>query len=558
MTAARTAGVALTALVVAARMEAASAVALRDVETEPGSGIAIRFHCPFREPPLEGHAPIVVEIRNDGPAKGAWDLTFVSTTYQKNRESRYRLEADPGSSRRFELAVPLLNDTPNYNSVNVAVRGPGVVNATSLLLYQRHLTGGGGHGRTAPCVAMSESLAIRSWGEIASALENQHSTLPCGSQFDPADLPEDWRSYTGFAQLFMTEAEWRGVNPGAAKAIQDWVALGGGLYLAEEPEKAAGRRRGFGWISPIAMSGGKVDIEAVVKRILAIEDASEDYTAWRDVHVPARPQLPVWPLSTVILAFAAVVGPLNLFLFCRGTKRYRVYWTTPVLSLAAAGVLVAFILNTDGTGGTGRRVVTRMLVPSESQEVVVQEQAARTGLLLNPTFALGEPSMMRLAAAGDALLGSMLLGTEGTTQYGAWFESRSVQVHVLETVRPTRARVERVDDGTGSPELLSSLPGVLAEVMYVDAAGAYWRGRAMAQGVRTTLSRIDEEEWTMWWRQRIIQAGPLVSRRLRPGPPPRGKTGSFVALARGLPGAIDTHPGIQWAEDETMVLGPVL
>src|SRR5690606_21574539 len=59
----------------------------------------------------------------------------------------------------------------------------------------------------------------------------------------------------------------------------------------------------------------------------------------------------------VLVLFAIIVGPVNLFVFAKVGKRHRLFITTPIISLATSLLLVGLIILQDGFGGSGFRRV---------------------------------------------------------------------------------------------------------------------------------------------------------------------------------------------------------
>jgi amino acid transporter len=108
-------------------------------------------------------------------------------------------------------------------------------------------------------------------------------------------------------------------------------------------------------------------------------------------------------LIVFITAFAAIVGPLNLYWLAGGARRHRLFWTTPLISLAASLLLVVVILLQDGFGGVGKRVLLTYILPGEKKAVVLQEQVTRTGVLLGREFDVQE----------DVFLTPLLVPTRG-------------------------------------------------------------------------------------------------------------------------------------------------
>ena len=92
-----------------------------------------------------------------------------------------------------------------------------------------------------------------------------------GAAFNPNQMPEDWRGYSGYDFCLLTEKDWGELKPGAKNALLKWNRLGGSLIVYSPNgttnlttlgiDKASRGRRGgdFSWgtvrVLPIDSSG---------------------------------------------------------------------------------------------------------------------------------------------------------------------------------------------------------------------------------------------------------------------------------------------------------------
>ena len=162
--------------------------------------------------------------------------------------------------------------------------------------------------------------------------------------------------------------------------------------------------------------------------------------------------------------FAAVAGPVNLFVLAPATRRHRLFWTTPLISCAATLLLVAVILWQDGFGGRGERVMVTRLFPGQRQAVVMQEQVARTGVLLSRRFTV--PEDLVLSPLKTPGTGSRSYEQSGWAYGGDWFTSRSVQAQRAEAIVPSRAEIQLLPATAADapPVVVSSIPATLREI----------------------------------------------------------------------------------------------
>ena len=264
-----------------------------------------------------------------------------------------------------------------------------------------------------------------------------------------------------------------------------------------------------------------------------------------------------WQIAFILVAFGVLVGPVNLFVFAKAGRRHRLFFTTPLISLGASVLLVLLILFQDGTGGRGSRHVLVNLESGDTAAYLTQFQASRTGVLFSSAFEAPNTYAAQ-AALGASPWSAVSIGGSESLRYsldddvfgGDWFQSRREHGHLLQTVRPTRARIElkgRIGESK-APTIVSSLGFNLDELYFKDATGLLWKSAGVVKtGQRVTLQAIEGPEMhpfltanTLWINRQLL-----------------GEPGHFVASAKEAPGlTIQTHKSIDWA-DRVLIFGPV-
>jgi hypothetical protein len=339
-------------------------------------------------------------------------------------------------------------------------------------------------------------------------------------------------------------------------ALQDWAALGGQLWLLGGPKQVT--RVGFGFISSAPLPEGQPVSHHIAERVMAAPMTDLDqrryggYGPWSLPGLMSDPKTPRGALFAFLLGVALVSGPLNLFWFARGRSRHRVYWTTPLLSAAAAVAMGAFILAKDGTGGEGLRWTVLAVRPDVHRAAVVQEQVARTGLLFSSAFRSPDPlRVVPLDLEGYGPMSRMSSSRRETAgdAYSGWFRSRTLEAHYFETVRPTRGRVELTRGAR--PQAVSSLEGVLDRLYVVDENGAVWNASGVPAGQRVTLAPADD--YDAWFGNIVATGGPAGRHRLEAV---QKVPGYFYATAPSG-AAIESLPSIRWKQNQLLYVGPV-
>ncbi len=528
----------------------------------------------FDRVPSAGYLPITVTIDNSTNSDLTYDITAKASRGYSNDQTtgstsqRVRVPASRQTVARLLAPIPVTASKSDYRSATVSVLGP-------------HLQGNGRASmggaqvpstKTTNFTAMSSALALRTWGPLEE-LAKKEKPLLIGSAFNPADLSADWRALSGVDTLWITDAEFDALRPDQRTAVITWVHQGGQLFwvlpenstrtLAEFAPTYPGAKMtnlALGTISLRRWDGSELptgETLATLKtdRPDVEEHLSSDYiTGWKLSDALGQLRFPVPLLITFIALFAITIGPLNLFWFARSGRRQRLFWTTPLISLVASLLLGLIIWFQDGSGGTGRRLTFSLLLPDSNQMLIRQEQISRTGVLFDRAFTLDEPTLVLPIplTANSASEPTRDFRQADETLSGDWFSSRTVQAQYLETIVPTRARIELVETAPdGTPTLLSSVPHQLDEILYTDAQGRRWHAAPLRTGEKATLTPATGAQTNAIFK--ADDSGPMIR-----DPWTRQQKGRSVFHAISTTGpTLATLPAIRWQNDRTLLTGPV-
>ncbi|MFM8893020.1 MAG: hypothetical protein ACKOTB_15635, partial [Planctomycetia bacterium] len=374
-----------------------------------------------------GLVPLSITVTNRSRADHVWTVEPNERfTSGMSTLPAARIAAPAGGSGRATLYVdPGLAGT--YSHAWLKVRGFGLsggeqtfqINASSTVSAPTTTAG------VTPTVLPSAiSAAAITLVKKNGALDRYF--IPGGLGLDLAAAPEDWRGWSTFSAVIVTETEWIDLSAARRKALLDWLALGGQAAVLVADTSAArldsiglpaadrdGRRRvGAGELVPLEVSGDTPD-PAVFERFLGglsehprsnklsgYADVSAGTPRWNagfaklfDVFGPRR--LPVPAILAFLAVFGIVAGPVNVLLLAGPGRRSRAFWTTPLIAVVATGLLLALMVLKDGVGGSGARRMLGILVPAHNSLAIIQEQFSRTGLLPRGSFPIREPSWMR-------------------------------------------------------------------------------------------------------------------------------------------------------------------
>ncbi len=399
---------------------------------------------------------------------------------------------------------------------------------------------------------------------------------------DMARAPEDWRGWSSFRNVMLTEGEWRAAAGNRRKAMLDWVATGGrvGVLVADRSAErltaigfpaagADGRRRvGAGEVVAVPWDGTTL----VGKDVKAFIDAHEkpfhesldeyhgtkaagrwDSGFRRLVDVFGERMLPVGWILGFLTVFGIVAGPLNVMVLAGAGRRSRMFWTTPLISLAGTAFLLGLMFLRDGVGGAGARRVLGLLAPEHNTMAVIQEQFSRTGVLLGSSFPIEELSWLEpiLDTGGYQRFAEV----DGRTRQGDWFKSRSDQGFLATAVRPSRARIEVVGGTDASPlAVISSIDVPLEKVFVIDEDGRYWLAADVGTGERKPLQASDSDAYQRWFDTLVADAGPVRRQALERLRNIRGH--AYATSPQAGKVAVKTLGSIRWVDERADFAGP--
>ena len=281
-------------------------------------------------------------------------------------------------------------------------------------------------------------------------------------------------------------------------------------------------------------------------------------------------------IISFVLLFGGLVGPVNLFVFARGKNRFRLFWTTPLISVIASVALIAGILLTDGLGGHGMQLVAIYSLPASNREAVIQEQVSRTAVLFTNQWHSDQDYLIT-PVSDDAMKNAM--ASNGSRTYagnrdlsdspdtfhiskndysGNWFRSRAVSGQYLQAVRPSRSSLtvvnpEALDSGQ-APVVLSSFPAELERVYLVDNHDRTWTCSNVDPGHKVTCTAATMSDYNQFWTAACADAGgklrPLLSQV-------RDRPGCFYATGTPAPAErLATLREINWQVTQGIYLGP--
>ena len=526
-----------------------------------------------------GYLPVRVKVANNLQNNRSIQLTFDSgTNYSQgsHTSSSFGFTAPAGKTLTQDILVPLSPraGTSSYGG-NVTTRLSGSLGEATNSLAE--IT-----DSSKPSVLLSEALFTPNASTLDAAMGTTSSyggRNEFAAKFDPKQLPDSWLAFSGYDSVIMTDTDWANTPASGRNAIVSWLRMGGQLVIfatgtADAKTLGIQEDTSFGSVVFKTLS---TDLKLNAKDTLEVVNAqnpnrgrSKSILSDFDGNWPLQshfgPQTFRYGLFiAVLILFAIVVGPINLFVFAKSGQRHKLFITTPVISLVASLILISLIIIQDGFGGSGMRRLLMEVRPDGDQNAAYlhQEQFCRTGVLTGSRFTMNDPSVFspvpiessrwaRYTNSGNTQTTFNLQPNDGKLEAsGDWFQSRSEHGHLLSAVISTRGRIEQTDI---AHTFLSTFEFPIETLLYCDHDGQWYRADSITTGKRFMLAPVDISMVVPVLQQ---EAGGFTDRYKKMLERTIMRKGYYVALTNHAPG-IPTHPGIRWKETRTVITGPVL
>lgn len=198
----------------------------------------------------------------------------------------------------------------------------------------------------------------------------------------------------------------------------------------------------------------------------------------------------------MVFGFALLVGPINLFVICKG-NRVKLMLTTPIISLLAVVLFGLLILLIEGIGGEGARMSVTYVDTDRHEHITQVAQVSRTGVVLNSKFDVEDevfiwPSVTHIGKPKNSRESSEynLLDQQAVS---GWFTSRNIQSQTLIKRSMKRERLELKDD-QGQLKLLSTLQIPLDHVWTYDKEGQLVGVKQVTPGSEYQINELDRLE----------------------------------------------------------------
>lgn len=175
---------------------------------------------------------------------------------------------------------------------------------------------------------------------------------------DPVVMPRRWQGYPEHIAVLLTSEGDAKLDEAQRGALTAWSRSGGGLLVETEAQESAWAARGAR-VRQVDIKDRDKLTDHLLERVTLLAPYKVALAP-----VPGTEEVPVDGFMVLVLLYALIAGPLNLWWVIRRRRRQLFLLTTPLLSLATLVVLLGYNLVAEGVDT--RRIASELhLLPDE-------------------------------------------------------------------------------------------------------------------------------------------------------------------------------------------------
>ncbi len=444
-----------------------------------------------------------------------------------------RVVLAPGASMDVSLFQPplslsygssvsaVVNGTRREITANFANHGPsdhyfGSPTQTTRVLVSKTL------GATFYAQA-SSALSITPSGTSSHTVYHSSSTSEFGVFVSEVGIDQwsvQWLSYSRYDGVALGAADLKVAPPGVLEALRQYVAVGGTLMVLGDwqPPRDWQAKQDSG--SSPEMSeyylGFGVCVTSNTNDLSAIEISQWERMQehWNHTSVPfqynreasqantefpviEKVTIPVKGLLALMIGFAVLIGPVNLYWLERKRRRIWLLWTVPLISMLFCAAIWVYAMSAEGWTGTERTAGITILDQQHQRAVTLGWTAYY--MPLTPSGGLHYSRDTELTPQ----IGSnhYSYGNEGRSRTIDWTDHQQlatgwvvsrVPAHFL-VRKPSVTVRERINfkrESDGSLSIVNGLGASVDKIYYKDLQGNVYESSDVAAGQAVKLTRL--------------------------------------------------------------------
>ncbi len=441
-------------------------------------GIQIQAVSPWNDP--NGYTPVVVTI--DATREIDLDLRIDGD----GSSARAVVRVAEGRAARQTILLPPSNSSLNLNTIEWS--GPEGINGRTQISNF-------GHQQIRCALIDPKQLVVEAdlekslAGIVGSGGSSRKDLL---LRVQPEDLPDRWQGYPDWLVLVLTPPGDAGLDEAQRQAISAWTRSGGTLVVTTaELQRAWSTRQAEVLLDPLS---GKPEVlgKALVGQIA--------YESWRpvDAPVPGTETVPVKTFVVLALAFAIVVGPLNLWWVRRRNARHLFLITTPLISFVTCVVLIVASLLADGIS-VKRDAAQVCYIDHRTQQMIRWTGCTYFAAFARSQLDLDPQTKMRVLDRDDYSSSRHSRRNDSEHLHVDWSRGQLLSGSVLPArlnrqlsyteLLPERRRLVVSRQGDAY-QVTNGLGTAMLGFAWCDAQGTYWSCDAVAAGEVATLTAV--------------------------------------------------------------------
>jgi len=306
----------------------------------------------------------------------------------------------------------------------------------------------------------------------------------------PAEVVEALRQYVSAGGTLVVMGAW---SPPAtwparrsqtqAAAVRYSVGFGHAWAMNESDTRRISRTTNALLESSIRDSLGPFSVNE------SIEDANRNFEVVGEIRVPVR------ALLILMIVFAVLIGPVNLYVLARKQRRMWMLWTVPAFSLVTCGLIWVVNVFAEGFSTQQRSAVVTLLdqrtktATSLGMTAFYAPLAPGDGLRFSRETEVTPQVGIYVGHHGDGWSRTMNWGDDQHLS-GGWIKSRlPAHFKLRKSQTLIRERLNFAAQPDGTIRVVNSLGSDITSIVYADAEGHAYSAGAVAAGQSATLTR---------------------------------------------------------------------
>ena len=336
------------------------------------------------------------------------------------------------------------------------------------------------------------------------------------SETPTSQWSDQWLAYTRFDSVVVNDSDMLEMKPEVFRAVRRYVEMGGMLVVLNAKSWKAPEQ----WISS-GQNNGITEYHAVLGSVFLVADGANEESAigelrdqmlkvaalWADTmrkttdspqsfenNLPlgVSYQIPVRYLVVLVIFFAILIGPVNLFVLGMLKRRVWLIWTIPLTSVLASFIVLSVVVFSEG--------IKR---PTSSKTVTILDQTrgeAYTSGIVGYYRTFSPPNGLQFSVNTEVtpVLGEtnsldLRLQTQGD-QYLTqnWIRARIPAYFLLRKVDSANQRISF--EWSDKPTAMNGLGVKLKDLTVCNADGKLYRAASLAPGEKVELKIISDQQ----------------------------------------------------------------